>query len=647
MDNNSNNNDEEKPRTTLDLENVSISTLKSDLNKENDEANESKGRWLGFLKKHQETDSSSVLPARLDETGAPEASTAAHEAPANGQFEPTAAAGPEPPDSFLDKELDRFKADSEKPAVAPPDSLAGEDVSVAGEAPPNLPVAESPARDSDPESLQPVYSVNPSTEFAPGETKKFNSDAEDVSNTDAIPDISNIGAAAGVSNVGETSDISAPIDSERPALGSFFPKKESEPEEAPSVQNELAKALAGGGPMKNFKTEESEPESEENKNPFSAHLPNKEGEKGSLIQAVESALNYSAPPEFSEQREVQENQAEEESRVVDLRKKAEAKSTGLLKSKKTVIIFGGVGGLVLILVFTTFLFLGGKGTEKPKVATPAVQGNKNQNTNAAPPIKQIITTPTKPTITPQKVLANAEEINIGSTSEISTEIEKIRQGRSVSKQTQLIFVNSDGSTVSFQDLANALNINISQKVLSQPNSVPALFLADFFHGQTIFGMIIPTEDSESAAETKMRDWEKTMVSDLDQLWKGIPIDNPGAYFADSGLFDNGRFALIDKKDKLSLDYMISGGYIFITCGKDSMSILQDQFTGISAETSGSGIKWDEGSGAAAGANTGVSTGTGTSGSGNAGSATNNNTGDISVGGTGGAGNTGYTMGSSQ
>jgi|GEM_PF-1738137 len=602
--------DDKKPRMTLDLQNVSINTLKDDLDKEGDEVKQDAGGWFGFLKKHKETDNLPSSSPPIAMGGA----TAGEQPPADNSFASAASSSPpdgwtdgsepknspespESSDSFLDKELDQFKAQSQPVRDAESEELdavsdsSEKNSSATAEAPPNLPIADSSAGNSDFPSPQPVYSVHPSTEFAPGETKKFEPDSAAVPNAAAAPD--------------------ALADQEKPTLGSFFPKKEPEPEET-SVQNELAKALSGGEPAKTSELPEAETpqsESEEEKNPFSAHLPKDKREKGSLIQAVESALNYSAPPEFSEEREAQERIAEEEGSVVDLRKKAETKPGGILKNKKMLIIFGGAGGLILILVFATFLFLGGKGTEKPKAQTSVPEGNKNQNTNAAVPIKQIITTPAKPSLPPQKVLASAEEVSIGSLDEISTEIEKIRRSKAVPKQTQLVFVGPEGAAVSFQELISSLNINIPKKVLPQPDSVPALFFTDFFHGQTIFGIIIPTADGTSAAAAEMQDWEKTMVSDLDQLWKGIPTDNPGAYFADSNVFKNGRFALIDKKDKFSLDYVVDEGYIFITCGKDSMSILRKQFTGISdASASGSGIKWEEGGTGTQQSGAGTSTG---------------------------------------
>lgn len=49
--------------------------------------------------------------------------------------------------------------------------------------------------------------------------------------------------------------------------------------------------------------------------------------------------------------------------------------------------------------------------------------------------------------------------------------------------------------------------------------------------------------------------------------------------------------MIDKKQGLSLDYLVNNGYVLIAPGKDSMTVLQNQFSP-PADGSG-GIKWEE------------------------------------------------------
>jgi hypothetical protein len=134
---------------------------------------------------------------------------------------------------------------------------------------------------------------------------------------------------------------------------------------------------------------------------------------------------------------------------------------------------------------------------------------------------------------------------------------------------------------------------IPRNILTQPSTEAAIVFVDFFHGKTIFGLIIPIKDSEDLALSKLKDWESTMIIDLGDLWKGINIDNKGAYFADSQIFSGGRFALIDKKEGLSLDYLVQNSYVLIAPGKDSMTVLQNQFSPPADGSGGTGIKWEE------------------------------------------------------
>lgn len=604
MDNNNNqpplsqggSEDEKKTGSTLDLQNISIKTLKDDIAEESGEADKDKSGWFSFLAKHKGSgDKLSNTPASVSQPDGQTLNTdtiaSDSTLKAEGSLEPGLSSQkpisrPTNQDSdFLDKELDQFKTEIEKPKVTS-DGIQ-KNISGSVEAPPNLPISE----------------------------KTLNSLPEEEENTLGDTDLSSRLEAGGNPDSPVASHESEM--EERPALGSFFPPKEVEPEEADSpeksIKNKLTSALSGNVGMTGNEDHQvsridpmpkegiagsmlgdEEETGQKDENPFSTKMQKKEPEKKSLLQSVESALNYSAPPEFSEEREKVGSGESEDGKVVDLREKPEVKAMGILKNKKMVIILGGVGAFVIILIIILSLVLGGSNSNQNKAVTQAntnSQGNKNQNVNPVAQIKPTTPAP-KPVLTPQKILSNTKEIQVGSIDAISQELDKVREGQSVQKQTQLIFLKSDGSSISFQDLINATGINIPQRVLPHPGSVPALIFADFFRGQTIMGMVIPTVDEADLAASKMKNWESTMVLDLDQLWKGVNIDNQGAYFADSQLFKNARFALIDKKSKLSLDYVVEGGYIFIACGKDSMTILKNNFVADSSE-SNDGIKWEE------------------------------------------------------
>jgi len=541
--------DEKKPGGTLDLNNVSVNTLKDDLEEKSGqgEAKDDKAGWLSFLAKHKKEDQPPAAPV------APPAKENLNP----GQEAPSPA-GTELAGGSLDQALDQFKAESEKSSGGGP--TFGENKSPgATEAPANLPIS------SDSPGLSPESPAN------------------------------------------ETA--------EEPALGSFFPPKESPPEDADEDEEKPTIAHLAP-PLNNQGTEAAEgvkvakmtPSSmeivEENPNPFSSRLQKKEAENKPLLQSVESALNYSAPPEFSEQRENQGTEADsskDKGQVVDLRERAGGKAGGgLLKNKKTLIIAGGAVGLVIILIVILAVSLGG-GSKKP-VANANLntnQANKNQNGNPVAQLNTNAATQPKPVaLSAQKFLPTTIEKSVASINAVAQEIQTLREGQPVSKQTQLIFTKSgsDGSVISFQDLDNATGMNIPQKVLAQSSATPAMVFADFFQGQTILGLVIPTTDSPETALSKMESWENTMVLDLDYLWEGIDIDNKGAYFADSQAFKNARFALIDKRTKLSLDYAVDNGYILITCGKSSMTVLKNNFisgaSGSAGGAAGSGIQWE-------------------------------------------------------
>jgi len=537
--------DEKKPGGTLDLDNISINTLKDDLAGEaGGEAQEDKSGWFSFLAKHKKEEPAAAANESQEATQAPGAITESEPVP-----DPSPLPGSEPAGGSLEQALDEFKTESEEKA-----SPAAAGASAGAEAPPNLPVSDG--------------NISPAPGSAP-ETPAAETPAPEAA------------AEAGTT--------------ESPALGSFFPPKEEtpeEPEETPSLTH-LAPPVKPAS--ENGDGDKVPVEKEENKNPFSSRIQPVESEKKSLLQSVESALNYSAPPEFSEERGKQAVPPEEGGKVVDLREKSPGKPGGLLQNKKLLIIIGGAGGFVVIVIIILAMSLGGS-SKKPVAANANLntnQANKNQNANPVAQLNTNVAVPKPAVLAAPKFLANVQEKNVASVNAISQEIQNLREGTAVSKQTQLVFLKPDGSAVSFQDLTNATGMNIPQKIISQPSSAPALIFADFFRGQTILGLVIPTSDSPETALSKMQDWENTMVLDLDYLWEGIDIDNKGAYFADSQLFKNARFALIDKRDKLSLDYAVDNGYILITCGRDSMTILKNNFIAPSSGSSGSnGIQWE-------------------------------------------------------
>ena len=435
------------------------------------------------------------------------------------------------------------------------------------EAPPNLPVGSEPTISMEPSlgklTEKPVGKISPEPE-------------EDLS----IPDIQ-----------GKL----------REALGGEKLEKETTVDTVNKIKPVTDGGIAGSVVESShsiLKSGEEPTEDTAKENPFSTRIQPKETEKKSLLSSVEAALNYSAPPEFSKEREAQGANAaggseEGASAVVDLRKKSSSSPLGaLLANKKILIIGGGSIGLIIVIVIVLSLVSGSKKTtpttQKPVVTTTS----ENKNTNvAAIPIKPVVQAP--PEVTAKKVLTNTLEIPIELANEITTQLEKYRQGQTVSKQSQLLFQKSDGSGATFQDLMDSTGIMIPRNILTQPSAEAALIFVDFFNGQTVFGLIVPTKDNKDLTLSKMKDWESTMIIDLSDLWKGIEIDNKAAYFADSQIFSGGRFALIDKRRGLSLDYFVQNGYILIAPGKDSMTILKNQFNPPTEATSGTGIKWEE------------------------------------------------------
>lgn len=572
------------PGRTLDMQNISINTMKEDIAKDT-ASEEKKGGWFDFMAKRKTVASgqSAGESENKDKNIAEEPNPVE-----TGQIQ----ANQEIPGTSLEKELEEFKA-VEKPLAEPeqPDTKTTEDVNMLTrvdqvEAPPNLPVSNKPsfppagqtdaeATEEEPESKM-VGKISGIREAAPLESVSDASAEEDEGLS--IPDIQGklkeaLGGEVKTETVGKIKPINEGVE--------------------PVLRDKIGGGESGGQENKPLLNKEAVADSSDAENPFSSRIQSKEPEK-SLLSSVEAALNYSAPPEFSRSRETQgKAPTEEGGPVVDLRKKAAmGPLAGIMANKKLLMIGGGVTGLFLVIGITLMFVLGGKSkTEAPKTPVTTVStNNQNQNQNPVTPIKTVTQAP--PTVPAKKVLGSALEIPFESEKDISDGLETYRQGKAVSKQSQLVFMKSDGSSATFQDLMDATGIMIPRNILTQPSAEAALIFVDFFHGDTVFGLIIPVKDNEELAMSKLKDWESTMVIDLGDLWKGINIDNKGAYFSDSQIFIGGRFALIDKKQGLSLDYLFQEGYILIAPGKDSMTILKNQFNP-PAGSSSAGIKWEE------------------------------------------------------
>ncbi len=337
-------------------------------------------------------------------------------------------------------------------------------------------------------------------------------------------------------------------------------------------------------------------------NPFSAHLDPREREGSSLLQKVESAINYSASPDFAKEREAGEKltqEIKEGTKVVDLKGKSVVADSSSNK-KKYIFIGVGVFGIIFVFIVLFLIFGAGKSSNSP------IADNKNLNTNAngnintnankvVKPIPINDNVDTTPKIAIQKVILNVESKVVNSPQELTKVVESYKSGTAVSKLTQIVFAKSNGSSLSLADLDLDLGIKIPIKIIPNPETVPALFFVDYFNKGNVFGLIIPTENRDETLFSAMSDWEPTMVSDLKPLWDGYTIDNQNGYFANSKLFTNSRYALIDKKTGMSLDYVINGGNIFITFGRYSMQALNKEFIGVN-KTVNSGIKWEASSG---------------------------------------------------
>ncbi len=369
-----------------------------------------------------------------------------------------------------------------------------------------------------------------------------------------------------------------------------LPKIDLEEETAPTEDKNPIKIMPDIGGTVDLKPENKKTDTDEEmdtstKNPFASKLGMKPGGDKSLLQAVESALNYSAPTEYAEERENMEDQlntAGEPTTENGESPSGSKKNAPVNDSKKKfLIIGGGVFAGVIVLVIVLVLAFGGSSSKTPQDNANQNASVANSNANSSGPIRPLNNNsapkPVATLIKAEKIIPESKEVPIESKESVNMFLSKLRDQGSVKKMTQLVFVDSNKSALSIKDLMDATEISIPEKIVLEPNKKPALLVADFFAGKTILGLAIKSQSDTATTLEKMKSWESTMVLDLGELWKGLPIDNPGAYFADSGVFNNGRFALIDKRSGLSLDYVVENGYILIACGKDSLTVFKSQF----------------------------------------------------------------------
>ncbi len=516
---------------TLDMKGISVSTLDDDMKKKNPE--KATSNWFGFLSKHQTGDQVDLTNAEVK----------------NGQNESDNAETEEinsQKKSFLEQEMDQFK--------------------------------QKISTEKTEENLinDPKIDEN---EVSDGEISDVNSEED------------------------SDEDLNEPLPSL--SFGENNEKQETETEETAISAKEGASSeletVSQSGSVNNVnqivKNQEQNTavSEEETTNPFGAKIKSPELEKKSLLSSVESALNYSASPEFAESREKIEEalrEEQEQSKVVDLRKKEDQMSskivsgtTATLGGQKMWLIGGGILGLAALLIGGLVWFsLSGSSAKKTTNSQNMNNNNKNSasqsNSNfSVKPTVQINTA-----ISPKKILDEVKNISIKDSKEIANQIDTIKQDKTLSGQTQIIFLKPDGSAISFEELMDSLNFSIPSRILPEPSKEPALIFADSFQGKRIFGLIIPTTEDTKTVLDKMKVWESTLTSDLTFLWDSTIIDNRGAYFADTTLFKNSRYAIIDKKTGLSMNYSINNGYIFITCGKDSMSYLEKNFNASASDS---------------------------------------------------------------
>ncbi len=596
------NDDKAKKTGTLNLEDISISTLKDDLAKKETKANEggaeSQDSWFNFLAKHKTEEKNSdqkepaQKPAENPEVTAPEddekiaeenrkdlAEIANQginelkiekdlEKPVETSIEPAKEAETEQEkeeESIFEKQLEAFKS-----IGAPKNLPISED---AADTPPEIPSTPGkPAlvinNNSQTEEKGPQ--VPPLSSFITPkiEAETQNKLSEMLAGKDEAEKPDEVSAAAEDPSQAETETKAEETQSDSDESLPKIDLEEEEEEKKDPISIISGKSVGAEEQVETANEEAS-------KNPFAARLGMRPGGDKSLLQSVESALNYSASPEYAEERKKMEDQiAESKNEAIGNLKPIKRGSD----NKKWFIVGGGALAGVVVLIIIIALVMGGSSQQ------PA---NKNENQNTAvankndnAPIKPLNNNANKkPVVTmlkAEKMIPNTEEIKIADKMEISAYLSKMRTGGGVSKMTQLIFMDSNNSAASFKDLMNNTEISIPEKVIADPSKAPALLIADFFNGKPILGLIIKSQSDTITTLEKMKSWEATMTIDLSELWKGIIIDNPNAYFADSGMFKNGRFALIDKKSGLSLDYLVENGYILITCGRDSMTILKSK-----------------------------------------------------------------------
>jgi len=553
---------EEKQERILDLGNVSINTLKGDLEESKGNTGGDK-KWLGFL--------GSKNGPKTNTSGE------ASKIPGPGTSPPTDDKGPvSPPEAPEKKKEPPVKLGDLKPPVF--NEKEKTDPPKPGIAPQNLPVVDdtTPKPEVKKEESIPVDKKEPpKPEIKIPEIKPPEIKSEEVKPIEEKPEKPSLsqkpamvigGDTPGIGDKQETKPASDFITPKIPDLGMG------------SVGKEPPKPAAPAEGLKSPVVKKQEmPQTEAN--PFAAKIETgKTIEKGDRLSAVESALNYSAPEDFSAQR-----QKSGETFIADSKKKDEEEVTETEGGfpKKLLLIAGGGAALVIVLVIGFVIIISG-GKEKEEETT-TVEETTEETTEVVE--EEIIA----PTLTADKFLSNYTEVEIGSASEISTEVNTILSERLVRQMTQVIFLETtSGGTVSFTDLMNGINIHIPGNIIANPDGTPALLVMDRFGEGTVMGILIPS-GSVSYTLNQMKQWEPTMVEDLKVLANNMPMDNPSGYFTDSSLFTDGRYALIDKASGLSLDYAPVGDYIAITFGKYSMTILQEKF--LLGNNSSETIEW--------------------------------------------------------
>lgn len=593
-----------KKTGTLNLEGISISTLKDDLAKKDSQAKEGEGgvdnknSWFSFLAKHQssddpnaktaqggQTEETKVTPpvedenkiieenrkdlAEISQQGIEELKIEKDlEEPIETKAEesPTAQSSKEDK-SILEKQLEAFKS------IGAPKNLPISEPTVEPVSSELDKVEEETAAPTTEEKAAPIP---PLSSFITPKIEAETQNQLSAMLAGSAPEQATPTETASSPQEGEANEAETAVKEEKSETDPIdsLPKIDLDEEEEEEKKDPL-KFMPGGAAVTEEKPVETT-SGDDVKNPFSSRLGARPGGDNSLLQSVESALNYSASPEYAEERARMEDQIAEAKNEATAVEAAKPAKSGL--DKKWLIIGGSSLAGVVVLIIVLVVVLGGS---KQPAANNNVNTNKTaSNSNDNGPIRPLNNnTNKKPVVTllkAEKVIPNVEEVKIGDKMEITSYLSKMRTSGAVSKMTQLVFIDSNGSAVSFKDLMDTTEISIPEKVITDPSKTPAVLIADFFAGKTILGLVIKSQSDTITTLEKMKSWEATMIMDLGELWKGLIIDNPNAYFDDSGMFKNGRFALIDKKSGLSLDYLVENGYILIACGRDSMTILKSK-----------------------------------------------------------------------